>query len=109
MVTIDAERAGVARGLTVLLATAMSFYIGCGESPRKEHDMSKEAAFKVAADYIRIVRPAWKEALSLPHEVTDKGDYWLVTFVLPEDQIGGVPVLHVDKKDNLVVKAFHEQ
>ena len=109
MVTIDVERVAVARGLALLLAIMMTFYIGCGESLQRDRDTSKEAAFHVAADYIRNVRPAWKEALSLPHEVTDKGDYWLVTFVLPEGQLGGVPILHVDKKDHVVVKAFHEQ
>jgi hypothetical protein len=71
--------------------------------------MSKEEAFQVAVQYMEKVHPEWKDALRLPHDVTDKGNYWLVTFVLPEDTAGGVPVFHVDKKRREVVEAYHEQ
>jgi hypothetical protein len=80
----------------------------CSRQARRQ-DAILEAAFQVAAQYIKDVRPEWVNSLDLPHEVTDKGDSWIVTFVLPGVQLGGVPVLHVDKRSRKVIKAFHEQ
>jgi hypothetical protein len=92
-----------------LLSFAMLISVGCTKPNHRESDMSKEAAFHVAVEYIEKVRPQWKDSLKLPHEVTKEGDCWIVTFVLPNDQQGGTPTIYVDKQCKQVVKAFHEQ
>jgi hypothetical protein len=69
--------------------------------------LDEGVAFLVAVDYIEQVHPDWKDALKLPHEVTDEGDYLVVTFERPETSTGGTPILYLNKHRKRVVKAFH--
>lgn len=103
-------RIAAVRSLVVLMISCAALsYVGCRRSTHDDHRMTQEEAFQIAVQCLKDVRPQWTDALSLPREVTDHGDYWLVTFVLPENTVGGTPVIHVDKQQRKVVKAYHEQ
>ena len=70
---------------------------------------SKEQLLKITRDYLQKERPTWVKSLDLPSIVTEHQDYWEVTFKLPDDMIGGVPVVEIDKASFIVRKAYHTQ
>jgi hypothetical protein len=41
--------------------------------------------------------------------VKDEGDHWEVTYELPEDMIGGAPVVIIDKRTMQVIRSFRTQ
>jgi NTF2 fold immunity protein len=41
--------------------------------------------------------------------ISERGDLWQLTYELPEDMLGGVPTIMIDKRTCAVVHAIHTQ
>jgi hypothetical protein len=70
---------------------------------------SKATLVELARHYILTQRPEWKEKLAREARVTETATQFEVTWSLPADTIGGVPVVIIDKRTGRVVKAYHTQ
>ena len=75
----------------------------------KSMSNSREELLKITRDYLQKEQPTWVKSLDLPPIITEHQDYWEVSFKLPDDMIGGVPVVEVDKASFRVRKAYHTQ
>ncbi len=89
--------------LAVLLA-GISAGIGC-----RTQKVAIEDLVETAKKHVAETHPEWKQDLSLPPVLYDKGSYWRVTFALPDDWIGGTPVVEIDKRTLKPVNIYHEQ
>jgi hypothetical protein len=111
MIIFKMPRVG-APGTVVMILFATLTSIGCRDSApeettisRKGAFISKEDAFQVAVEYIEKHGPEWKDAREWRHTVTDRRNNRVVTFVVPEMDPVGWPVVHVDRKGRGVVMA----
>jgi len=68
----------------------------------------RERAVQTAAQYVREHYSDFVDAES-SRSVRDGGDRWIVEYQLPEDGIGGAPVVFVRKADGSVVNAYMTQ
>lgn len=41
--------------------------------------------------------------------LTDQGDHWEFTYELPEDMIGGAPVVIIDKQTKKIIRSYRTQ
>lgn len=64
---------------------------------------------EVAGKYIIQHYPDSADVLKLKPLISDKNEYWEVTYELPELTLGGVPVLYISKDTLEVIKALHYQ
>jgi len=84
--------------------------IGCGTQPKQPEPVSDAKLVQIAEQHIAQNFPTWPtDHRELAPAVTDKGDYWEVTYLMPKERIGGVPVVHIDKKTLQVIEAYHTQ
>lgn len=86
----------------------LSLIISCSSGGGKT-DISRKELMKIAEEYIRIKYPNSIDDLKLKSIITDNSNYYIVTFKLPEDSLGGVPVIYIDKVKGKVIKAYHTQ
>ncbi len=63
----------------------------------------------LAEAYILEKYPESTDVLSLDVKIIDRGEYWVVTYILPELSIGGVPEVYIRKDSLMVEKAYHTQ
>jgi hypothetical protein len=103
-------RAAIVCGLALTLAFwAASCTPSARERPRAEAGPEGQL-LSVARVYLEVHHPDWvEETYRLPCRILDEGDYWEVRFQLPENMVGGTPVVQIDKITMKVIKAFHEQ
>ena len=87
--------------------------IGCdqkgGKVVTKANDVTSDQLVQIAKQHIKEQHPTWPDPKGLPPKVTDKGEYWEVTFELPSDTQGGVPIVGIDKETLKVLRARHTQ
>ena len=103
-------RAAIVCGLALTLAFwAASCTPSARERPRAEAGPEGQL-LSVARVYLEVHHPDWvEETYRLPFMILDEGDYWEVRFQLPENMVGGTPVVQIDKTTMKVIEAFHEQ
>lgn len=69
----------------------------------KENDAQSIAENFIADRYKDFDKQGKKPTL------TDRGDHWEFTYELPEDMIGGAPVVIVDKRTMKIVRSYRTQ
>lgn len=95
--------------ITVLLIGSLML-AGCDKAPMNaQNEIPKGKLLEVAKNYIEEQEPDWKQSLALPALVADRGKYWEVSYQLPPTNIGGTPVVEIDKTSLKVLKAYHTQ
>lgn len=82
---------------------------GCTPSEQIRTEDMKPKLMATVTAWIQENEPGWQDELGLELMVEDKGDYWLVTFKLSSEKLGGVPVFHVSKDGERVLQAYHTQ
>ncbi|GAA6133199.1 NTF2 fold immunity protein [Halopseudomonas sabulinigri] len=68
-----------------------------------------ERLLEVAQKYIIENYPDSVAVLELEPLVSERDEYWEVTYDLPELTLGGAPVLHISKDEFKVIKSYHGQ
>lgn len=68
-------------------------------------DNGQEKAIAAGRDFVRLRFPDFVEDRKTPVAI-DKGDSWEFTYRLPDDMLGGAPVVILSKTD-LSVKEFY--
>lgn len=63
---------------------------------------------RVAERYITIHYPDF-DSIKNPPVIRDKGEVWIVEYQLPEEMIGGTPVIEIEKSSLSVLKAHRTQ
>jgi hypothetical protein len=63
---------------------------------------------KVAAEFVARKYPSFNAAGS-KLLISEKEIFWEVTWALPAGTLGGVPILHIDKRTCAVVRTQHSQ
>ena len=101
-----------------MLSTTLAVSLGLGSCSRQAGEglrssvpcgmprSQEQAIMEVVQEHIH--RRGWTVP-DLPHVITEEKTCWLVTYVLPEDMLGGVPVVRVDKKSLNVTSSCHTQ
>ena len=79
-----------------------------GDTAAVEEGVQREL-LSTARAYVAENHPEWLDDFKLPPKVLDRGEYWEVTFLLPKDVAGGVPVVLITKVDGKVLRAYHTQ
>jgi hypothetical protein len=63
---------------------------------------------KVALEYIAMRYPSF-DASGLKRVISERDGFWEITYELPEDMLGGVPVITIDRRTCSIVRATHTQ
>jgi len=71
--------------------------------------VNREELLAITRNYVMEKFPRSVSSLELPMIVCDHDDYWEVTFKLPDQTLGGVPVVHISKDSKAVIKGYHTQ
>lgn len=62
----------------------------------------------IAGEYVATHYPDFDSSRTKP-VVKDLGSKWEVSYVLPQDTLGGTPVVEIDKGSSKVLRAYHTQ
>lgn len=93
----------------VIIIITIAFAIcGCNHENNKI-SMNEEAILVVAKQHVRERYPSSESIANYEPVILDKGDFWEVTFKLPELTLGGVPVVKVSKETGKVIDSYHTQ
>ena len=65
-------------------------------------------ALRVALEFIAKQYPNFSAA-GKKRVISERGNLWQLTYELPEEMLGGVPTIVVDKRTCAVVSAIHTQ
>lgn len=90
---------------TLGMVLGLSACTAFGESTM---DTDQAAVIRVAEKFVSE-RYADFDKTNKKLVVKDAGDYWEATYELPEDMIGGAPVLIIDKRTKEVIRSFRTQ
>ena len=71
--------------------------------PKPKCDM-----LKIAEEYLSQRFPSFDPA-GFKRVITEKGNLWQLTYDVPENTLGGVPIVTIDKRTCKVVRAVHTQ
>lgn len=63
---------------------------------------------RVAERYITMHYPDF-DSIKYPPIIRDNGEVWIVEYQLPEEMIGGTPVIEVEKSSLSVLRAYRTQ
>jgi hypothetical protein len=63
---------------------------------------------KIALEYIAKRYPRFDPA-GLKQVTSEHDNLWELTYELPEDMLGGVPIITIDKRTCTIVRAVHTQ
>jgi len=63
---------------------------------------------KVALDYIATRFPHF-QSTGLKRVISEQDNLWELTYELPEDTLGGVPIITIDTRTCTIVRAIHTQ
>jgi len=63
---------------------------------------------KVALEYIARRYPNFDSA-GLKRIISERDNLWELTYELPQDTLGGVPIITIDKRSCKIVRAIHTQ
>jgi hypothetical protein len=63
---------------------------------------------KIALEYIARRYPHFDPA-GLKQVISERDNLWELSYELPEDMLGGVPIITIDKRTCTVVRAVHTQ
>ena len=63
---------------------------------------------KTSAEYIARRFPHFDPA-GLKQVVSERGSLWEFTYELPQDMLGGAPIITIDKRTCTIVRAIHTQ
>jgi hypothetical protein len=70
--------------------------------------VDKKALVSRAQAYIEKRHPDWPSPETEP-VVQEKSGTWIITWPVPEGQLGGAPHVVIDKNSDEVVEAYHTQ
>lgn len=94
------------KNLVSAAVIALSMFTGADfVSPQTADELQ---AAKVADDVVAEKIPSYDRAL-LPQVILDRGDFWDVSYRLPDGWQGGAPHVYVDKRTFSVIKVFRIQ
>lgn len=65
-------------------------------------------ALKIALEYIAKRYPHFDPA-GLKQIISEQDNFWELTYELPEDMLGGVPIITIDKRTCTIIRAIHTQ
>jgi hypothetical protein len=85
--------------------------VGASKSEAKEVSSMEDGRDKAIAagrEFVKLRYPDFVEGRKTPI-VTDKGDTWEFTYELPDDMLGGAPVVIFNKADLSVKEAYRTQ
>jgi hypothetical protein len=71
-------------------------------------DDGREKAIAAGREFVKLRYPDFVEDRKTP-VVTDKGDTWEFTYRLPDDMLGGAPVVIFNKADLSVKESYRTQ
>jgi len=63
---------------------------------------------KIALEYIARRYPNFDSA-GLKRVISEHDNLWELTYELPEDTLGGVPIITIDRRTCTIVRAIHTQ
>lgn len=95
------------RRLVVLILLSV-VAIGCASAQEKSMTTTECTILRIAERYIATHYPDFDSTHTKP-AVKDLGDKWEVTYDLPEDMLGGTPVVIIDKHNSKILRAYHTQ
>jgi hypothetical protein len=85
--------------------------VGASKNEAKETasmDDGREKAIAAGREFVKLRYPDFVEDRKTPI-VTDKGDIWEFTYRLPDDMLGGAPVVIFKKSDLSVKESYRTQ
>ena len=91
--------------LCVLGATSC----GTRSTPSGDINTINDRLLAIAKAHIEAHYPAWTNSFKLPPRFLERSNRWVVTFDLPENTLGGVPVVEIDKANLMVLRCYHSQ
>ncbi|MBE7412651.1 MAG: hypothetical protein HS129_11435 [Leptospiraceae bacterium] len=96
-----------------LIVIILSLTIFCNSSEKKEEndmgiDLEKKLFF-IAQEFVKIKSPEEANDPKYRLILEDKGNHWRVIYMLPDDMIGGGPIVLIDKKTLKVIRMLHGQ
>lgn len=65
-------------------------------------------ALKIALEYIAKRYPLFDPA-GLKQVISERDDFWELTYELPEGMLGGAPIITIDKRTCVIIRARHTQ
>ncbi len=69
---------------------------------------AKENVIIIADTFVKNQYPNFVKSRKIP-VVVDKNNTWEIIYLLPDDELGGAPIIYIDKTSNLVIKHFMTQ
>jgi hypothetical protein len=63
---------------------------------------------RVAQEYIAKRYPSFDPS-GLKLVISEEGNFWQLTYELPEGMLGGAPIITIDKRTCTIVRAQHSQ
>ena len=83
-------------------------------SSNNPQNMINEQLISIAKKQIIQERPEWVAKLKRQPQISDKGHYWEIVFLLPQPKdgtfiLGGSPIVWIDKETMKVIRLYHTQ
>ena len=93
--------------IILALAMLLSVTYACFENEH-ENIMTQQKAIHIAENaFEKQYGSDYDLKIVQPYQIHDKVDYWLIEGKLPEDMLGGVPVIKIRKSDGAILEIYH--
>jgi hypothetical protein len=103
--------AAVAALMVAVPLSACGSTVGASKNEAKETSSmedGRDRAIAAGREFVKLRYPDFVEDRKTPI-VTDKGDTWEFTYRLPDDMLGGAPVVIFNKADLSVKESYRTQ
>lgn len=100
------QRKGIYQyGLALVLALVV---IACSSLRAEQMTAKEKEALSVAEKFVANRYADFDKRNKKP-VLKDAGDHWEFTYELPEDMIGGAPVIIIDKRTMQIIRSYRTQ
>jgi hypothetical protein len=91
---------------TILMSCLL--VVSCARSPGENMELSKSCAQKKAEEFISVKYPDFDKKNKMA-VINDVGENWEFTYELPDNLLGGSPVVVINKQSCEIVKFYRTQ
>lgn len=82
---------------------------GCGNTSRLNDSQFRSSIIAIATESIKQSHPDWLEETNVEAKIIETREYWIVSYKLDENTIGGTPIVEIRKSTNQVERIYHMQ